>query len=134
MTSMADDINEQINAGRKTIAIATEDPGEDDMEPRRVPPAVVAAGIGAAIVGLGLLGWLIYRSRRRRTIVQQLRMALPGRVGDLREMGAGLPGRMSGLRERSAERIGDLREIGLERMGDVRSLRDEVRKRLRKAL
>src|SRR5437588_2662059 len=66
LSTMADDINEQINAGRKTIAMSREDPRndpredlEDEMEPRRVPTAMVAAGIGAAIVGLGVIGWLI---------------------------------------------------------------------------
>ena len=115
---MADDINEQVRAGRKTIAVASEDP--DEAEPRRVPPAMIAAGVGAAVVGLGLLGWLIYRSRRRRNLIQQLRTALPGRVTELRELGVG--------------RLGDLRDLGVERMGDVRSLRDEVRRRFKKAL
>lgn len=119
MTTMADDINEQINAGRKTIAIARDDE-DDDMEPRRVPPAVIAAGVGAAVVGLGLLGWLIYRNRRRRDLFQQLQAALPARVTD--------------LRARGAHRLGDLRELGVERMDDVRVLRDEVIKRLKSAL
>jgi hypothetical protein len=57
---------------------------------RRVPPAVVAAGVGAAIVGLGLIGWLIYRSRRRRNLIEQLQATLPGRVSDLRDLGLGL--------------------------------------------
>jgi len=115
---MADDINEQIKAGRKSIAVASEDP--DEMEPRRIPPAVIAAGVGAAVIGLGLLGWLIYRSRRRRNLIRQLQASLPGRVSELRELGVG--------------RLGDLRDLGVERMGDVRSLRDEVRRRLQKAL
>jgi len=118
MRTMADDINKQISAGRKTIAIAGEDP--DEMEPRRVPTAVIAAGVGAAVIGLGLLGWLIYRSRRRQNLIQQLQASLPGRVSELRELGVG--------------RLGDLRDLGVERMGDVRSLRDEVRRRFKKAL
>ena len=118
MRTMADDMNEKVKTGRKTIAIASEDP--DEMEPRRVPPAVIAAGVGAAVVGLGLLGWLIYRNRRRRNLIQHLQASLPGRVSELRELGAG--------------RLGDLRDLGAERMGDVRSLRDEVRRRFRKAL
>ncbi len=118
MRTMAGDINDQIKAGRKTIAVASEDP--DEMEPRRVPTAMIAAGVGAAVVGLGLLGWLIYRNRRRRSLIQQLQATLPGRVSELRELGV--------------ERLGDLRELGVERMGDVRSLRDEVRRRFKKAL
>lgn len=110
---MADDIEE-----RKTISLRSEEP--DEMESRRVPMAVIAAGVGAAVVGLGLLGWWIYRNRRRQNLIDQLRTALPVRAGD--------------LRERGMARLGDLREMGTERIGDVRLLRDEVRRRLKKAL
>jgi hypothetical protein len=118
VSTMKDEIDEKTNSGRKTIAVASDDP--DEMEPRRVPPAMVAAGVGAALVGLGLIGWLIYRSRRRQNLVRQLQATLPGRISELRDLGV--------------ERLGDLRELGVERVGDVRSLRDEVRRRLRKAL
>jgi hypothetical protein len=83
-----DDINARIEAGRQAIELAREDADVD--ESRRVPPAVIAAGVGAAIVGLGLIGWLIYRNRRRRNLIEQLQAALPGRVSDLRELGLGL--------------------------------------------
>jgi len=84
-----DDITARIEAGRQAIELAREE--EEDMgAPRRVPPAVVAAGVGAAIVGLGLLGWLIYRNRRRRNLIAQLQATLPGRVSELRELGVGL--------------------------------------------
>lgn len=115
---MADDINDQIEMGRRTIVLADEEP--DDMEPRQVPTAVIVAGVGAAVVGLGLLGWLIYRSRRRRNLIQELRATLPARASD--------------FRERGAARLGEIRDLGMERIGDVRLLRDEVRKRLKKAI
>ena len=115
-TMPEDDINARIEAGRQTIELAH----EDEMEPRRVPPAVVAAGVGAAIVGLGLIGWLIYRSRRRRTLIQQLQAGLPSRVSDLRELGVG-------LRDRSVELGQGMRGRGVD-------LRDELRARLKKAL
>lgn len=102
---------------RKTISLASDE--ADELEPRRVPPAVIAAGVGAAVVGLGLLGWLIYRNRRRSNLVQALRAALPARASD--------------LRDRGRERLGDLRDLGVERMGDARLLRDELRKRLKRA-
>lgn len=105
-TMPEDDINARIQAGRQAIEMARD---EDEMEPRRVPPAIVAAGVGAAIVGLGLIGWMIYRSRRRRTLIEQLQATLPGRVSDLRDLGLG-------LRDRGAD------------------LRDELRDRLKKAL
>jgi len=115
---MAEDTDVEMDARQTVIAIATED--AEEMESRRVPPAVIAAGVGAAVVGLGLLGWLIYRNRRRRNVIQQLRSTLPVRMSD--------------LRERGAERLGDLRHLGAERIGDARMLRDEVRRRLKKAL
>ena len=119
MSTMADDdINDRINAGRQTIEMAGEE--ADELEPRRIPPTVVVAGIGAALLGVGLLAWMLYRSRRRRTLVEQLQATLPGRVSDLRHM--------------SAERIGSLRDRGGERMSDLRDLGDELRARIRKAL
>jgi hypothetical protein len=100
-----DDINARIEAGRQQIEMAR----DEEMEARRVPPAVIAAGVGAAVVGLGLIGWMIYRSRRRRTLVEQLQAALPSRVGELRELGLGL------------------RDRGID-------VTDELRARLKKAL
>ena len=118
MTTMPnDDINARIEAGREEIEIARD---EQTEEPRRMPPAVIAAGVGAAIVGLGLIGWMIYRSRRRRTLMEQLRTALPARIDELRELGGGL--RVRGL------------ELGHEVRGRGTDLRDELRSRLKKAL
>ncbi|TMD97404.1 MAG: hypothetical protein E6I72_06265 [Chloroflexi bacterium] len=111
MSTMADDINEQVNAGRKTIAMSTEE--ADELEPRRVPPAVIAAGVGAAVIGLGLLGWLIYRSRRRRTLLEQLQAALPDRMSELRDLGV--------------DWRDQLRERGVD-------WRDQLRERVKKAL
>ena len=123
MSDMPDDINQQINAGRKTIAMAREEP-EDELEPRRVPPAVIAAGVGAAVVGLGLIAWLIYRSRRRRTLVEQLQASMPDRISQLRELGVG---RLSDVRDAGAGRWSDLRDLSGE-------LRDQIRERIKKAI
>jgi hypothetical protein len=109
MSTMADDdINNRINAGRKPIEMSREEM-EDTLEPRRVPPGVVAAGIGAALLGVGLIAWMLYRRRQRRTLLDQLQAALP-------------------------ERVSDLRELGTERMSDLRDLTAELRARLKKAL
>ncbi len=116
-TMHEDEINARIDAGRQAIEMARHDEIE---EPRRVPPAVIAAGVGAAIVGIGLIGWMVYRSRRRRTLVAQLQAALPGRVSELRELGLG-------LRDRGFE-------LGHEVRGRGADLRDELRSRLKKAL
>ena len=112
-----DDINDRIEAGRKTIGIAQE-PGLDvgETEPQGIPPAVVAAGIGVALVGVGLLGWLFYRSRRRRTLIEQLRTSFPDRVRDARQL--------------SQELYGSLPD----RMRDARSMGDDLITRLRKAV
>ena len=97
-----DDINARIEAGRQQMEIANDD---EMAESRRVPPAVIAAGVGAAIVGLGLLGWMIYRSRRRRTLMEQLQATLPGRIDDLRELGLGLRDRGMDVRDELRERL-----------------------------
>ena len=48
-----------------------------DTQTRQMPSPGVMFGVGMAIVGLGVLGWMIYRSRRRQTIVKQLTAAIP---------------------------------------------------------
>lgn len=53
---------------------------ERDMP--EVPPAVIAAGVVAAVVGMGIVGWLLFRSRRRQTLVKRLQDAIPGPVRD----------------------------------------------------
>ena len=96
-----DDINRRIDAGQRTIEMARED--MEETEPRRVPTAVVAAGIGAALLGIGLIGWMLYRSRRRRNLLEQLQATLPGRVSELRDLS-------ETLRDELRDRGGELRE------------------------
>jgi hypothetical protein len=81
MNTLSDEIQSQIDAGRRTIERSFDD--VKDMEMPEVPPAVIAAGVAAAVVGLGIIGWMLFRSRRRRTIVQRLQDAIPGPVRDL---------------------------------------------------
>ncbi len=81
MSTFADEINTQINAGRQTIQRSL-----DDMQkqlPNEVPRAVVmATGIAVVVAAVGI-GWMIFRSRRRRSLVDRLQDALPGSVKDL---------------------------------------------------
>jgi hypothetical protein len=81
MNTLTDEIQTQINAGRRTIERSLDD--VRDMEMPEVPPAVIAAGVVAAVVGLGIIGWMVFRSRRGRTIAQRLQDAIPGPVRDL---------------------------------------------------
>jgi hypothetical protein len=81
MNRLAGEIQTQINAGRRTIERSLDD--VKDMEMPEVPPAVIAAGVVAAVVGLGIVGWLVFRSRRGRSIAQRLQDAIPGPVRDL---------------------------------------------------
>jgi len=81
MNTLADGIQTQINAGRRTIERSLDD--VRDMEMPEVPPAVIAAGVVAAVVGLGIIGWMVFRSRRGRSIAQRLQDAIPGPVRDL---------------------------------------------------
>ena len=70
MRTLADEVNNQITAGRTTIKKSLPDMGEIDM--RRVAPA-----------GYVIAGVMVARSRRRRTLVQRLQEALPEGVRDL---------------------------------------------------
>lgn len=81
MNRLAEDIGSQIAAGRERIEKSMDD--FKDLDVRRVPPAgYVAAGM-VGLIGLGVVGWMIYRSRRRRTLVQRLQEALPDKVREL---------------------------------------------------
>jgi uncharacterized iron-regulated membrane protein len=81
---LANDINDQIDAGRRTMEEA-EAEAEMAETGRQMPSAGVMFGVGMAIIGLGVLGWMIYRSRRRETFVRQIAAALPASMDDLRE-------------------------------------------------
>lgn len=81
MSTFADDINSQISAGRMTIQRSLQD--VQKQIPDRVPrEVIVASGIAAVVMAVGV-GWMIYRNRRRRTLVQKLRDVLPESLSDL---------------------------------------------------
>src|SRR5438445_169318 len=69
MSTLADDINKQIGAGRKSIERSLDEMKEMEM-PKLPPAGLVAAGLVTAVVAVGIVGWLVYRSRRRRTLVR----------------------------------------------------------------
>jgi hypothetical protein len=54
-----------------------------DEEVGRVPPAAYVAAGMVGLLGLGVVGWMVYRSRRRLSLVRRLRDALPNRVREL---------------------------------------------------
>lgn len=85
-----EEINDKIDAGRRTIEMSRDDDLED-TESRRVPTVAVMAGAVAALVGLGVLGWMIYRSRQRRTLIRQIQDAIPDYVRDLPDYVRDLP-------------------------------------------
>jgi len=82
MSTLTDDINKPISAGRQSIERSLDDVRDMDM-PKLPPAGLVAAGLVTAVVAVGLVGWLVYRSRRRRTLVQRLQDAIPDSVRDL---------------------------------------------------
>ena len=82
MSTLADDINKQINAGRKSIERSMDDVKDMDM-PNLPPAGLIAVGVVGAVIAVGIVGWLVYRSRRRRSLVQRLQDALPDSVRDL---------------------------------------------------
>jgi hypothetical protein len=80
MNTLAEDINSQINAGRETIRRSLR---EGQATAARLPRVgYVAAGLLACGVALGI-GWMVYRRRRRPTLVQRLQDVMPERVRDL---------------------------------------------------
>lgn len=83
MKTMSDDINSQISAGRRTIQRSLDDmPMSMDQVPR---PVLMATGIAVFVAAVGI-GWMVYRSRRRRTLAQRLHDALPESMSDLPEV------------------------------------------------
>jgi hypothetical protein len=68
---------------------------EGSPDTRGVPPAgYVAAGL-VGLLAIGVVGWMIYRSRREKPLVRRLQDVLPDRV---RELPAGVRARVSRVR------------------------------------
>src|SRR5438034_9254839 len=89
MRTGASEMNDTIDKGRRTIELSE---GEiDEMEERRVPPVAIMAGVVAAVVGLGVLGWMIYRRRQRRDLIRQIQDAIPDYVRDRPSESRALP-------------------------------------------
>ena len=76
--TFTDEINGQIAAGRERIVRSMDD--MKDVDVRQAPPAAYIAAGMVGLLGLGVVGWMIYRSRRRQALVQRLQDALPDKV------------------------------------------------------
>ena len=63
----ADDVRDEIETAED----------ERRLETRQMPSAGVMVGAGMAIIGLGVLGWMIYRRRRQS---QDMVRRLAGRI------------------------------------------------------
>lgn len=81
MSTISDQINDQISAGRKTIERSLDEMPKVSVAdvPR---PVLMATGIAVFVAAVGI-GWMVYRSRQRRTLVQRLQDALPDSVREL---------------------------------------------------
>ena len=77
-------MNDTIDRGRRTIELAEGETGEG--EESRVPPVAVMVGVVAAVVGLGVLGWMIYRRRQKRNLIEQIREMIPDYVEYVRDL------------------------------------------------
>jgi ribosome-associated translation inhibitor RaiA len=82
---LADDIDDQVRRGKRRMEESESAIADPEEETRQMPSAGVMLGVGMAIVGLGVLGWMIYRSRRRQTFIKQLTEALPVSIDELRD-------------------------------------------------
>src|SRR2546425_8160083 len=75
MNTLTNDIQNQVKAGRQTVEKSLGEIKQVDV--RQLPPvAFLAAGLAVAALAVGG-GWVVYRSRRRRTLGQRLQDALP---------------------------------------------------------
>lgn len=74
-------ISSQIAAGRERIERSMDE--IKDLDFKRLPPAAYVAAGMVGLLGLGVVGWMIYRSRRRQSLVQRLQEALPDKVRQL---------------------------------------------------
>ncbi len=83
MSTIADQVNSQVNAGRKTIERSLGEIKELDV--RQMPPGVFIAGAVMAAAIVAGIAWIAYRSRRRRPVVQRVREAVPDGVRNLPE-------------------------------------------------
>jgi len=81
MNAIGDEISNQIEAGRKTIVRSLDDMREIDV--RQVPPAAYVAAGMIGVLAIGVVGWMFYRSRRRRTLVERFQEAIPDKVREL---------------------------------------------------
>ena len=80
-STFTDEISSQIAAGRERIVKSMDEMKDPDV--RRAPPAAYVAAGMVGLLGLGVVGWMIYRSRRRQLLVQRLKDALPDKVREL---------------------------------------------------
>ncbi len=100
MSTITDDINSQISAGRRTIQRSLDEmPTVNIAEVPR--PVLMATGLAVFVAAVGI-GWMIYRSRRRQTLVQRLQGAIPDSVRDLPD---GIRARAKGPLERVVKNL-----------------------------
>jgi len=80
MSSLVDEINNQVKEGKKTIvrSMGEISDGVEGLDASRVRLMVAGAAIAAAAVGVGVI---LYR-RRRRTLAERLQRALPETLRD----------------------------------------------------
>jgi hypothetical protein len=90
MNTFTDEISSRVDSGRKTIERSLGEIKELDV--RQMPPAAYIAGaVMATAIAAGVV-WMLFRRRRRRTLVQRMQDALPEKIRDLPDKVRDLPG------------------------------------------
>lgn len=81
MSSLANEINNQVSVGKKTIvrSIGEVHDAVDALDMSRVRVAVAGVATAVAVLGVGVI---IYRRRRRRTLARRLQHAPPDALRD----------------------------------------------------
>lgn len=81
MSTIPDEINNQISAGRRTIQRSLDEMPKVSVT--EVPrPVLMATGLAVFVAAVGI-GWMIYRTRQKRSLMQRLQDAIPNSVRDL---------------------------------------------------
>lgn len=107
---LPNDIKEDTANGQSGSREA--EPGAREPDTRQIPSAGVMLGVGMAIVGLGVLGWVVYRRRQQsRAAVRQLAGRVPTALRDVRD----------GFRQRFPDALDDVRDQLRAQMKRVRS-------------
>lgn len=84
MSTFAADFTSQLKEGRKTIERSLDDMQEQIGSEDISRAGTVVAGVMVAALAVGV-GWMLYKRRRRRSLIARLQATIPDAIKDLPE-------------------------------------------------